>query len=107
MTRRINKSGRRRVFAAAPGALLERKCPHLAFIEPARYDRLIAKLREKNAEYARGRLRHQPDSRKGVPKKRTVWPGQHLTCGVCGRLYYWGGHGVKEHMMCSGARDYL
>jgi site-specific DNA recombinase len=105
VTRRINKTGRRRSIAAPPELLLERACPHLAFIEPGRYDRLIAKLRAKNAGYARGR-RAAVDSRKGVAKKRTVWPGQHLRCGVCNRLYYWGGHGVKEHMMCSGSRDY-
>jgi DNA invertase Pin-like site-specific DNA recombinase len=105
ITRRVNKTGRRRAFPAPPNMLLHRSCPHLAFIEPTRYDRVISKLRAKNAGYARGRGK-EGDRRKGVAKKRTVWPGQHLKCGVCNRLFYWGGHGVKEHMMCSGCRDY-
>jgi hypothetical protein len=25
---------------------------------------------------------------------------------VCGNLFYWGGHGQTEHMMCAGARGY-
>jgi len=104
--RRVNKTGRRRPVNADPDLLLERPCPHLAFIDPERYDRLIAKLRAKNAGYARGRRAKAADGRKGMSKKKTAWPGQHIACGVCGRAYYWGGHGVKEHMMCSGARDY-
>ena len=31
---------------------------------------------------------------------------EHIVCGVCGRLFYWGGHGQADRMMCSGARDY-
>jgi site-specific DNA recombinase len=106
MTRRVNKTGRRHSVDAPPEALLKRDCAHLRFIEPERYDRLIRLLEKKNEMYARGRLQHAADSRKGVSKKRTVWPGQHLVCGVCNRIYYWGGHGVAEHMMCSGSRDY-
>jgi hypothetical protein len=46
------------------------------------------------------------DPRKDVPKKRTVWPGQHITCGVCGRLYVYGGNGQKDNLMCRGAHEY-
>jgi hypothetical protein len=105
-TRRVNKTGRRRSVDAPPESLLTRDCPHLQFIEPERYDRVLRLLRHKNEMYARGRLRHAADGRKGVSKKRTVWPGQHLVCGICNRIFYWGGHGVKEHMMCSGSREY-
>jgi hypothetical protein len=40
MSRRVNKTGRRRAVDAPPAERLERHCPHLAFIEPQRYDRL-------------------------------------------------------------------
>jgi site-specific DNA recombinase len=103
---RVNRTGRRKSVKADPSERRERYCPHLAFIEPARYDRVIAKLAAHNGHYARGRAAKAADRRAGVPKKRTAWPGQHARCGVCGRLYYWGGHGRAGHLMCSGARDY-
>lgn len=107
IAKRVNKTGRRKSIDAPPEDRLERNCPHLAFITPERYDRVIRMLRARNACYARGRSCHTIDSRKGVSKKRTIWPGQHLRCGRCKRLFYWGGHGQKQHMMCSGSRDYL
>jgi DNA invertase Pin-like site-specific DNA recombinase len=106
-TKRVNSSGHSRSVDAPPEMLLRRDCPNLRFIEPDRYDRVISMLRTKNAGYARGRRLKNADSRKGVSRKRTVWPGQHIVCGVCGRLYYWGGHGQRDHMMCAGRRDYL
>jgi site-specific DNA recombinase len=105
-SRRVNKTGRPKSVKAPPAERLRRHAPHLAFFEPARYDRLIAALAARHAACARGRTAGTPDERAGVPKKRTVWPGQHVTCGVCGHLFYWGGHGQAEHMMCAGARDY-
>ncbi len=106
MSRRVNKTGRRPSIKAPADQLLLRRAPNLQFIEPDRYDRLIAALAARHGACARGRKAGTPDTRAGVPKKRTVWPGQHITCGVCGRLYYWGGHGQTDHMMCAGARDY-
>ena len=47
------------------------------------------------------------DQRRNVPKKRTVWPGQHIDCGVCGRPFVYGGHGQTDHLICRGANDYL
>jgi hypothetical protein len=105
MTRRVNSTGRRKSVNAPAEELLERACPHLAYIEAARYDRLIAELTRKNAHYAVGK-RHKQDPRLGRPKKRTVWPGQHVTCGICGRGYVYGGHGRTKYLMCSGAREY-
>ena len=104
MSRRINKTGRRRSIDAPPEELLERVCPHLAFIEPARFDRVNALLARRNARFRRGK--DGIDPRKDVPRKRTRWPGQHLHCGICGRLYRYGGHGQTDHLMCGGAYDY-
>ena len=105
ISKRVNKTGRHKSVAAPPEELLERHCPHLAFIEPAKYDLLIKMLDEKNAKYRRkgtGGI----DTRKNVSKKRTIWPGQHIDCGVCGRLLVYGAHGQKNSLACSGALKY-
>jgi DNA invertase Pin-like site-specific DNA recombinase len=105
-SRRRNGDGARRTVKAPAGERLLVEVPHLRFVDPARYDRLIAGLAARHAGCARGRVRRSPDGRAGVPKSRTVWPGQHVACGVCGRLYYWGGHGQTGRLMCAGARDH-
>lgn len=105
MSRRVNKTGRRRSVDAPPEDLLLRDCPHLAFIDPVRYDRVIRLLTERNAKYRR-RQADGIDPRKNVPKKRTRWPGQSVLCGICGRAFVFGGHGQTDHLMCSGAREY-
>ena len=102
--RRNNKTGVHRSVDAPPEDLLERHCPHLAFIEPLRFDRVNAMLRIRNARYKRGK--DGVDPRKNVSKKQTRWPGQHIDCGVCGRLFRYGGHGQTDHLMCGGAYDY-
>lgn len=106
MSKRVNQTGRRKAVPAPLSERLERDCPHLAFIEPSRYDRLIRMLDARNAKYRRKGI-GGIDPRKNVPKKRTLWPGQHIYCGICGRLFVYGGHGQKDHLMCSGAHQYL
>jgi len=105
ISKRINKTGRHKSVAAPPEELLERHCPHLAFIEPTRYDLLLKKLDEKNAKYRR-KGTGGVDPRKNVSKKRTIWPGQHIECGICGRLLVYGAHGQKNSLACSGALKY-
>lgn len=105
VNKRVNKTGRRISVTAPPGERLERNCPHLAFIDPARYDRVIALLATRNAHTRRKKVDGK-DPRAGVSRKRTVWPGQHLFCDICGRLFYYGGHGQSEHLVCSGATHY-
>jgi site-specific DNA recombinase len=105
ISKRVNKTGRRKSVKAPAEELQTRLCPHLAFVTAERYDRLIRKLQVKNAAYTVGR-NGKGDPRLGRPKKRTVWPGQHVTCGVCGYPYVYGGHGKKLNLMCSGAREY-
>ncbi len=99
-----NETGRR-VSVLNPAGPKFKECPHLAHVDPMLWDEVNALLDITN----RGRGRkpvNGSDPRAGVSIKRTVFPGQHLRCGVCNRLYYWGGHGQKDHMMCSGCRDY-
>ena len=102
---RVNKTGRPKLIDAPPEELLIRKVPHLKYIEPERWDRLIRELDKRNRKYRRSKEKKN-DPRSGIPKRRTRWPGQHIRCGVCGRLFVFGGHGKKDRMMCSGVRDY-
>ena len=104
-SKRINKTGRRKSVKADPSELLERHCPHLAFVDPERYDRVIRMLEARNAKYAR-KGANGVDPRKNTPKKRTKWPGQHIVCGVCGRPMFYGGNGRRNRLTCQGAMDY-
>ncbi|PQO43836.1 recombinase family protein [Blastopirellula marina] len=105
MSKRINKTGRRVSVNAPPEDLLVRACPHLAFIDADRYDRLIRMMDEKNAPFRR-KMVNGRDSRANVPTKRTRFPGQQVYCRICGHPFVWGGHGQQDHMMCKGAKEY-
>jgi DNA invertase Pin-like site-specific DNA recombinase len=105
ISKRVNRTGRRKSVNAPPDELLERQCPHLAFIEPERYDRVIRLLRVRNRKYRRREVDGR-DPRANVSKKRTRWPGQQIYCSICGRMFVYGGHGQRDHLMCSGARGY-
>lgn len=104
-TRRINATGKYVSRKADPEELLTRDCPHLAFIEPQRYDRVVRQLHRKNDHYRR-KGRNGQDTRQHVSRKRTRFPGQMMECGVCGHGYVFGGHGQTDHLMCDGARKY-
>jgi hypothetical protein len=105
ISRRVNRTGRHRSVKAPPEERLERHCPHLAFFEQAYYERVVRMADRRNAKYRR-KGADGTDTRKDVPKKRTVWPGQHLRCGVCGRAYYWTGLKQRRWIVCSGAQQY-
>ncbi len=102
---RHNKSGNRRSVPAPESELLTRECPHLAFVDADRFDRLQRQLVERNAHYRRSESK-ESDPLKGRPKKRTPFPGQMVFCGVCDHKFVFGGHGQTEHLMCDGARAY-
>jgi DNA invertase Pin-like site-specific DNA recombinase len=102
---RVNKTGRSKTKKSPPGHQLSRMVPHLAFIEPERYDRVIRLLKKRNAKYKRSESERN-DPRAGISKRSTRFPGQLCRCGVCGRLFVFGGHGKKERLMCNGARDH-
>jgi hypothetical protein len=104
-TRRVNNSGRYKSEKADPKDLLTRPVAHLAFFDASYYDRVIAKADARNAKYRRNG-NGGPDPCKDRPKKRTRYPGQTVYCGICGRLYVFGGHGQTDHLMCEGARAY-
>lgn len=104
VSRRRNSSGRYRSENADPADLLQRECPHLAFIEPARFDRVQQLLRERNAIYSPSK--NGIDVRKGRAKRRTEWPGGHVVCGICGNPFRYDGLADKKHLLCRGASEY-
>ena len=59
MAIRINKTGRPKLIDAPPEELLIRKVPHLAFVEPDRWDRLIRQLDKRNKKYSRSKERQK------------------------------------------------
>jgi len=104
-TKRNNETGRYISEKAEAKDLLLRHVPHLAFFDEAYYDRVIAKVDARNAKFRRNG-NGGPDPCRDRPKKRTRFPGQTVYCGICGRLYVFGGHGQTDHLMCEGARAY-
>lgn len=103
-TRRVNSTGKYVSEKADPHELLTRECEHLAFFEPEYFDRVTRIAEANNSKFKPGK--NGPDPRLGRPRKKTHWPGQHLYCGVCGRLLRYGGHGHNHHLLCSGAYAY-
>ena len=101
---RKNKNGHRRGEAAEPEQMKTRYCAHLRIIAPARFERVKRLRAEQNACFKRGA--DGVDPCKGRPKADTRFPGQAMTCGICGRYFCWGGHGRTGYLMCAGARDY-
>ncbi len=103
---RRNSRGRYLAEKANPELLQTRDVPHLAFIAPDDYDRIVADLRVRNACYSRKARVNGHDVRKGVPRKRTRFPGQMVNCGICGRSYNYEGTSDNDGLKCRGASNY-
>jgi hypothetical protein len=103
-TKRVS-SGKYPSIKAAPHELMQRTVPHLAFFEDAYYDRVVAKLKARN-KWCRRTADPSADPCLNRPKKATRFPGRVTFCGVCGRVFVWGGHGQRDHLMCNGARGH-
>jgi hypothetical protein len=79
--------------------------PHLAHVDFDELQEVNALLADSHAAYRRGRPAGvDPLARK--PKSKTKFPGQHVHCRHCGRLFLWGGNGVTKNLMCGGPRDW-
>ena len=98
-------SGHRRSVKAPSDMHKTRSCPHLAHIEPDRYDRVVALVQRRNDIYRR-KLHDGQDPLQGRPKKRTRWPGQHCYCGICKRMLVYGAHGQNDHLVCRGTAEH-
>jgi hypothetical protein len=103
-TVKVHETGRR-VPVKNPKGPKFRECPHLAHVDIVELDEVNALLAEKNQNYRR-RDGNGSDSRRHVARKRTRFPGQHAHCWYCGWPEVWGGNGITENLMCSGAREW-
>lgn len=95
----------RRISETNPNGPMYYECPHLAYLDPVEFDELNALLDQKNAKSGRKPIDGR-DPLCGRPRKRTRFPGQFGRCWYCGRHQVWGGNGVTENLMCSGARKW-
>jgi site-specific DNA recombinase len=102
---RVNGTGKHRTRKASAEHLKERHVPHLAFIDPVRFDRVIAMLNQRNSKFRRAKP-GQRDPMAGRPRKGDDWPKADTICGVCGRPVHASCTGRKTSAICSGALDY-
>lgn len=101
-TKRHNRTGRYRQVPGDPRNLQTRQCPHLAFIEPERYDRLIRKLEDRAAQNPSAKT--LKDRKPVANKKRTEWPFPLLKCSICRRPMHRGF--AQRKCGCYGSRQY-
>jgi len=80
-------------------------CPHLAHLAPDFFAEVNDHLSKKNSRHKRAEKK-EDDCRLGVPRKRTIYPGQEGTCYYCGSHFVWGGNGITNHLMCARSRDW-
>jgi site-specific DNA recombinase len=95
----------RRISVKNPSGPKYYECPKLAFWTPDEFDELNALLAARNGPCKRKPV-NGTDPRSHVPRKRTRFPGQYACCTYCGHECVWGGNGVTENLMCSGAREW-
>ncbi len=93
--RPVFKTGRHK---ATKNAEPETECyPQLAHLTPEEHSAVLtaiaARRRERTAK-ATG-----PPKRRGVPRSRSLWPGQSAVCGICGGLMYYAG----RHLRCANS----
>ena len=100
-----HETGKRRSVKNPEGPVAI-ELPHLAILPDVDFDELNALLKAKNSNRGRKPYANGIDPLKGVPRKRTRFPGQHASCWYCGRNLVWGGNGIKNHMQCTGSRLY-
>lgn len=95
----------RRISVKKPDGAVYVEVPHLAHVDIVELDEVNAILEEHNSRYRRPREK-DVDPLWRRPRKRTRFPGQHARCWYCGRQYVWGGNGITDNLMCSGARQW-
>lgn len=96
----------RRISVRNPKGPVYYSCPHLAHVREDLWEE-VNELRKMRNQGLGRKPANGSDPLAGVSRTRTIFPGQHARCGICGRLFVWGGHGKNEHMMCAGVHDYL
>jgi site-specific DNA recombinase len=100
--RRINETGRRVPIGTDKSEQLTRTAPHLALIDPERFDRIGVMLQEKNGRFS-SPAQPLAARRGGFPRQQeSVFPSTHLRCGHCGRKVTASNNGS---LRCSGGES--
>ena len=73
------------------------QCPSLAHLAPEEHQALRQEIARRRAELM-ANTKRKP-TRQGVPRSRSIWPGQSATCAICGGMLYYSG----THLRCSNA----
>jgi DNA invertase Pin-like site-specific DNA recombinase len=69
--------------------------PELAHLTAAGHEALLAAIALRRTEYLRPT--GHGSRRGGVARSRSFWPGQAITCAICGGLFHYSG----KHLRCS------
>jgi len=99
-----NETGRR-ISVKNPDGPVIIEVPHLAHVDRGEFEEVNRLLDAQNKGLGRKPVNGN-DPLQGRPRKRTKFPGQQLECGICGRMLVYGGHGLNDHLVCQGSRDY-
>ncbi|WP_417389502.1 hypothetical protein [Gimesia sp.] len=97
-----NSTGRR-ITKVNPDGPNYREEPHLAHFEPHELDPVLQEVDETHKKLGR---RISSGIRTPGSRKRSRFPGQCATCYYCGRQMVWSGNGLRDNLMCNGARKY-
>ncbi|MBL8829736.1 MAG: recombinase family protein [Planctomycetaceae bacterium] len=93
--RPVFKTGRHK---ATKNAEPETECyPQLAHLTPEEHLTVLASIAERRSERTANAT--GPPKRRGVPRSRSLWPGQLAVCGICGGLMYYAG----RHLRCANS----
>ena len=103
-TIKLHESGRR-ISVPNPGGACYIDCPHLAHVDLAEQDALIARLKVRNANLGRKPV-NGIDPLARSSRKDSRFPSGPARCWYCGRRCVWGANGVVGGLMCSGSREW-
>ena len=79
------------------------KYEELAHLTKAEHEELLAEMDRRIADHPR--TRRAEVGPKGRARSRTYWPGQQMTCGVCGSPFYWRGAVGLQCSNCGNPED--
>jgi site-specific DNA recombinase len=91
---------------ANPAAPEMQDCPDLAHFTPVEHRELLAVMKAREAVAAAPQKGGRDSPLYNVPRARSLWPGQHARCGVCGGLMYRYGELLKcQNALGKGPRE--
>jgi hypothetical protein len=82
-----------------------RKYPELAHMTPEEHTELLAVINDVEQESGAGQAKGRESPLWNRPRARSLWPGQHATCAICGgRMYRYGDFLRCQHSTVNSVR---